>query len=202
MWKTLGCFFFSLEAHSQIWKWKFRAEKVWLMKKLMLWEGVTPHWCYFEMKTCISEIYSVLLLIDLWLSFSRCISISASWTLSSCFPHANLKMYFQCYIKRAIVSTRGFPGGAVVKNLPAKAGDSRDAESLIPGSGRSPWIRKWQPTPVFLPGKSHGQRSLAEWSPQSCKESDMTEQLSTRFLTFYSNCGKRGMRKLRGLQVD
>ena len=83
-----------------------------------------------------------------------------------------------------------FPGGAVVKNLPAKAGDTRDAESLIPGSGRSPWIRKWQPTPVFLPGKSNGQRSLAEWSPQSCKESDMTEQLSTRFLTFYSNCGE------------
>jgi len=83
-----------------------------------------------------------------------------------------------------------FPGGAVVKNLPAKAGDTRDAESLIPGSGRSPWIRKWQPTPVFLPGKSNGQRSLAEWSPQSCKESDMTEQLSTRFLTFYSHCGE------------
>ena len=35
--------------------------------------------------------------------------------------------------------------------------------------------RAWQPTPVFLPGKSHGQRSLAGYSPWGCKESDMTE---------------------------
>ena len=38
-----------------------------------------------------------------------------------------------------------------------------------------PWRRKWQPTPVFLPGKSLGQRSLAGYSPWSCKESDTTE---------------------------
>ena len=129
-----GLLFSSLETHSQIWKWKFRAKKVWLMKKLMLWEdeclvwSLTPHWCYFEMKTCISEIYSVLLLIDLWLSFSLCISILASWTLSSCFSHASLKMYFQYYVQRAIVSTRGFSGGAVVKNLSAKAGDTEMQE--------------------------------------------------------------------------
>ena len=56
----------------------------------------------------------------------------------------------------------GFPGSVVVKNPPAKAGDSRDMGS-ISGSGRSP--RKWHPAPVFLPGKSHGQRSLAGYSP-------------------------------------
>ena len=38
-----------------------------------------------------------------------------------------------------------------------------------------PWRRKWQPTPVFLPGKSHGQWSLAGYSPCGCKELDMTE---------------------------
>ena len=37
-----------------------------------------------------------------------------------------------------------------------------------------PWRRKWQTTPVFLPGKSHGQRSLAGYSSWGCKESDMT----------------------------
>ena len=42
-----------------------------------------------------------------------------------------------------------------------------------------PWRRKWQPTPVFLPGKFHGQRSLAGYSPGSHKESDMTERLRT-----------------------
>ena len=41
------------------------------------------------------------------------------------------------------------------------------------------WWRKWQPTPVFLPGKSHGQRSLAGYSPRGRKESDMTEHART-----------------------
>ena len=43
------------------------------------------------------------------------------------------------------------------------------------------WRRKWQPTPVFLPGKSHGQRTLVGWSPWGCKGSGMTEQLTLSF---------------------
>ena len=46
---------------------------------------------------------------------------------------------------------------------------------LIPVLGKIPWRRAWQPTPVFLPGESHGQRSQAGYSPLGCKESDMTE---------------------------
>ena len=42
-----------------------------------------------------------------------------------------------------------------------------------------PWGRKWQPPPVFLPEKSHGQRRLAGYSSWGCKESDMTEWLSS-----------------------
>ena len=41
------------------------------------------------------------------------------------------------------------------------------------------WRRKWQPIRVFLPGKSHGQRSLVGYSPWGCKESEITEQLIT-----------------------
>ena len=41
-----------------------------------------------------------------------------------------------------------------------------------------PWRRKWQPPPIFLPGKSRGQRSLGGYSPWGRKESDMTEQLT------------------------
>ena len=37
--------------------------------------------------------------------------------------------------------------------------------ALIPGFGKIPWRRKWQPTPVFLPEESHGQRSLVGYSP-------------------------------------
>jgi len=58
----------------------------------------------------------------------------------------------------------GFEGASqvvlMVKNLPTNAGDTRDG-GLIPGSGKTPWRRKWEPTPAFLPGESHGQRSLA-----------------------------------------
>ena len=59
----------------------------------------------------------------------------------------------------------GFPGGSVVKNPPANVGDVH----LIPRLGRSPWRRKWQPIPVFLSGKAHGQRSLAGPSPRGGK---------------------------------
>ena len=41
-----------------------------------------------------------------------------------------------------------------------------------------PWRRKWQPTPVFLPRKSHGERSLADYSPWGHKESDTTKRLA------------------------
>ena len=43
---------------------------------------------------------------------------------------------------------------------------------LKPWVGKIPWRRKWQPSPVFLPGESHGQRSLAGYSSLGHKESD------------------------------
>ena len=61
----------------------------------------------------------------------------------------------------------------MVKTPPVNAGDV----GLIPESERFPWRRKWQPTPVFLPGKSPGQRSLVGYSPWGCKELDTNEQL-------------------------
>ena len=54
-----------------------------------------------------------------------------------------------------------------------------------PWVGKIPWRRKWQPTPVFLPEKSHGGRSLAGYSPWGHKESDMTERLSAHI---WLNC--------------
>ena len=47
-----------------------------------------------------------------------------------------------------------------------------------PWTRKIPWRRKWQSTPVFLPGKSYGQRSLASYSPWDCKDSDTAEQLN------------------------
>ena len=50
-----------------------------------------------------------------------------------------------------------------------------------PWVGKIPWRRKWQSTPVLLPGKSHGRRSLVGYSPWGCKESDTTERLHFHF---------------------
>ena len=62
----------------------------------------------------------------------------------------------------------------MVKNLPAMC------DTWVRSLGwEDSWRRKWQPTPVFLPGKSHGQRSLLGYRPWGPKESDTTEQLSS-----------------------
>ena len=53
-----------------------------------------------------------------------------------------------------------------------------------------PCKRAWQSTPVFLPGESHGQRSLAGYSPKGCKESDMT-QVTEDACTHASGAGVR-----------
>ena len=89
----------------------------------------------------------------------------------------------------------GFPGGSEGKASACNAGDSGSIPGLgFPGgtSGKEPacqcrrhkrcgfdplvkkipWRRAWQPTPVFLSGKSHGQRSPVGYSPLGCKESD------------------------------
>ena len=69
----------------------------------------------------------------------------------------------------------GFPGGS----------DSKESACGRPGFdpwvGKIPWRRKWQPTPVFLPAKSHGQRSLAGYRPWGHKEWDTTERLHFHF---------------------
>ena len=65
--------------------------------------------------------------------------------------------------------------GSVEKNLPANAGDVGSS----PGLEGSPGEGNGKPTPVFLPGKFHEQRSLAGYSPRGPKESDTTERLST-----------------------
>ena len=74
----------------------------------------------------------------------------------------------------------GFPGGSVVKKKKKK-------KILLPVQGTWVWPlsqeipleKEMQPTPAFLPGESHVQRSLAGYSPWGCKELAMTEQLST-----------------------
>ena len=70
----------------------------------------------------------------------------------------------------------GFPGGSGVKNPPASAGDLKRC-GFNPWVWKVPWSRAWQPTPVFLPRESLGQRSLECYNPQGHKELDMTEAI-------------------------
>ena len=67
-----------------------------------------------------------------------------------------------------------FPGGSVVKNLPVTGAD---ADSIW--VKKIPWIRTLEPTPVFLPGKSPGERSLVGYRPWGHKELNTTKQLKT-----------------------
>ena len=78
-------------------------------------------------------------------------------------------IYYSIFIYT--INIVGFPGGSEHKESACYMGDL----GLIPGLGRSPWRRERQPAPVFLPGESHGPRSLAGYSPQGGKESGMTE---------------------------
>ena len=83
-----------------------------------------------------------------------------------------------------LLNHKSFPGGSVGKESACNAGDAGKCE-FYTWIGKILWRRVWQPTPVFLPGESHGQRSLAVYSPWghtetrlkllSTKESDTTE---------------------------
>ena len=86
----------------------------------------------------------------------------------SCCSHVSWP-YLVCHL----YDVKGFPGGSDGKESACNVGDL----GLIPGLGR----RKWQATLVFLPGKCHGRRNLAGYSPRGHKESDTTEHLHFHF---------------------
>ena len=75
-----------------------------------------------------------------------------------------------------------FPSGSDAKESARNVG----VPGFNPWVGKMPWRREWQLSPVFLPGKFHGQRNLVSYSPWSCKELDMTEQL-TLLLYYYKD---------------
>ena len=98
--------------------------------------------------------------------FMKCSSISwLVFTLPYYYFHLFIFiLVFVCYLFVIV-----FPGGSAVKHLPAM-----QRQGFDDWIGKIPWRRKWQPIPVFLPGKSHGQRSLVGNSPWSYKDLDTT----------------------------
>ena len=83
--------------------------------------------------------------------------------------------------KQDYTDIRGFPSGSDVKSVCLQCW----RPGFDPWVGKIPWRRKWQPTPVFLPGKSHGSWNLVGYRPWGGKESDTTEQLHFHFIEIY-----------------
>ena len=87
-----------------------------------------------------------------------------------------IHLYYLLYnpIREGLSLTLGFPGGLDSKDFACNAGDPG---SLL-RSGWFHWRREWLPTPVFLPGEFHGQRSIGGYRPGGHKESVMSEWLT------------------------
>ena len=78
-------------------------------------------------------------------------------------------------MKETSAERENFPGG-----LDSKESACNDRRlGFNPWVRKIPWRREWLPTPVFLPGEFHGQRTLVGYSPWGQKESDTAEQAST-----------------------
>ena len=85
-------------------------------------------------------------------------------------PHTSMYSYAHMYTHMHV--HKGFHGSSGGKE---SACLQWRRPRFDPWARKIPWRRDWQPTPVFLPGESHGQRNLEGYSPQSHKELDMTE---------------------------
>ena len=91
--------------------------------------------------------------------------LTSSQSRTQCPPHPRVSLTVKMYL--------GFPGSANGKE-PACQCRIPKRRGFHPWIRKILWSRKWQPTPVFLPGKFHGQRSLEGYSLWGHKESDMT----------------------------
>ena len=131
--------------------------------------GLTVEWCFF---LCLLASFAyVKLLVGRGRAWHRCSCPGRSLGFTpSDFGHSHLG-----------VALNHFHSLRLLSQLPRCLGGKEYGchfrrhgyDSWI---RKIPWRRKWQGTPVFLPGKFHGQGSLEGYSPLSCKESDVTEQ--------------------------
>ena len=116
-----------------------------------------------------------------WFQWSAAGQVTA-WRHQSCQAGPQTVSYCRCLtISWVSLSSCGYMyvliaslGAQTVKSPPAT---KETAFGFDPWVGKIPWRRKWQPTAVFFPGESHGQRSLVGYSPWGRKESDLTEWL-------------------------
>ena len=127
----------------------------------------------------------------------QCVASSSYSLLSfySSFPSPSLSPSFLSFLAAIIYNVKGnifnlffsIYSDSLCKSLPFVAQSVRiclqcKRPGFDPWVKKIPWRRKWQPTLVSLPGKSHGQRGLRGWGPWGCKGSGMTEWLTLTYL--------------------
>ena len=123
---------------------------------------------------------SSLLLMSIWAVLIFFTIINALLCTFQCMPSTSHVVEFLQDIHREVelleLRDQGRASQVVlVVNEPAHQGRRCKRQGLNLWVGKIPWRRAWQPSLVFLPGESHGQRGLAGYSPWGCKKSDMTE---------------------------
>ena len=119
-------------------------------------------WCYLTTSSSVSP--SLALYLSQYV-FSNEMALRVRWPKYWSFSISPSNEY------RGLISFRRASLAAKKVESACSVGDP----GSIPGSGKSPWRRKWQPTPVSLPEKFHGRRSLAGYSPWGHKKLDTTE---------------------------
>ena len=131
---------------------------------------------YFVSYSLLSfPLHPYLSAYSLWLDSIR-LTVSSLWKwpgLVNAVYMSSFKNYFH------LLTGSIFPGGSDGKSVCLQCRRPR----FDPWVRKIPWRRQWQPTPVLLPGKSHGWRSVVGCNPWGRKESDMTERLL--FLSFF-----------------
>ena len=164
-WQTLYCTFPGLRVGKKDSRYVNYYSAVWHVSK------------HLHMITHHHTLYTLILQFFLHVPSaftSRTLQVPHSWFL---WPPVFLQRY------NLISQSWGFPSSSVLKNLPTNAGGTRD-EGLIPGSGTFPSRRKWQPTPVFLPGESPWTEKPTGYHPQDHEKWDMSDWAQTTSLSW------------------
>ena len=140
-----------------------------------------PHCCVAYFSFCCVKLLPLDLrmqsqaILQFLLAVSKIQKFQGEDAKFSVFWHMFLHSYFKIQNKSKWCTrdSMGFLGGACGKE-PTCQRSRYKRPGFNLWTRKMPWRKKWQPTPVLLPGESHGQSSLAGYSPQGCKESDTT----------------------------
>ena len=154
-------------------------EKNFSEMQLLISLGTGSYWIEKHQVLSFSE-KKVVWLDALGLRKDLCRHFSKDESMGTCVCFVMGNQSYQLYpLWRVVQSLLDFPDGSASKESTRNAGGT-SRHRFDPWGNKISCRRKYQPIPVFSPGKSYGQSSLAGYSPRGCKESDMTEQLSTK----------------------